>query len=104
MPNSNSDSQVFSKVMTTLARDAANEVGGVSLAKDSRLKKAVQVSFLPNQKVQIDLTIGIASGVSVPSKVAELQECVKREIESTTKFKVNAVNVAISCVTNEQAI
>lgn len=104
MPNNNSDSQVFSKVMTALARDAANEVGGVRLAKDGRLKKAITVSFLPNEKVQIDLIVGVAPGVSVPSKVAELQECVKREIESATKFKVNAVNVTISFVANEQAL
>ena len=102
MAKGNSDLEVFSKVITTLARDAASEVAGVSLVEDSRWKKAVKVSFLPNEKVQVDLSVNIDLSGNIPSKVAELQECVKREIESSTKFKVNAVNVGVEGIVTEQ--
>ena len=102
MAKKSSDLDVFSKVISTLARDAAAEVAGVSLVEEGRIKKAISVSFLPNQKVQVDISVTIALGSSIPMKVAELQEHVKREIEASTKFKVNAVNVGVVGVDIEQ--
>ena len=102
MAKKSSDIDVFSKVISTLARDAAAEVAGVSLVKDGRIKKALSVCFLQNEKVQVDIAVTLAFGSSIPAKVAELQEHVKREIEASTKFKVNAVNVSVEGVDIEQ--
>ena len=43
----------------------------------------------------VDLFIDIEQGYSVPSAVAVLQERVKTQIESATKFKVQSVNVQV---------
>ncbi len=102
MAKVSSDFDVFSKVISTLARDAAAEVTGVSLIEDGRTKKAVSVSFLQNKKVQVDVAVTVAFGSSIPAKVAELQEHVKHEIEESTKFVVNAVNVSVEGVDIEQ--
>ncbi len=102
MAKDNANFDVFSKVITTLARDAAAEVDGVSLVEDGRIKKAVSVSFLQNEKVQVDIAVTVAFGSSIPAMVAELQEHVKREIEASTKFRVNAVNVSVEGVDIEQ--
>ncbi len=94
--------EVFSKVITALARDAALEVGGISLREGKRAKEAVRVSFLQNEKVQVDISVNIALGFSVPSTVATLQERVKTRIEASTKYKVNSVNVDVISVDAEQ--
>ena len=67
-----SNTEVFAKVITSLARDAAQEVNGIRLAADKRSQKAVKVCFLPNEKVQVDMMISVAMGGSLPSKVAQL--------------------------------
>lgn len=102
MAKSSSNLEVFSKVITTLARDAAMGASGVSLIADTRSKKAVRVSFLPNEKVQVDIAVIASLGGSIPAKAAELQDIVKNQIESATKFKVNAVNVSVEGVDIEQ--
>lgn len=93
---------VFSKVITALARDAAADAQGIKLVDDKRAKQAVKVSFLQNEKVQVDICVSVAIGASVPKVVAALQERVKMQIEGATKFKVNSVNVKVDSVAVEQ--
>ncbi len=101
MAKNSADLEVFSKVITALARDAAAEIVGVRLAQSKR-GGAVKVSFLPNEKVQVDIAVTVALGGSIPSKVAQLQENVKSQIEAATKFRINAVNVSVEGVDVEQ--
>ena len=96
------DIDVFSKAIVTLAKDAASTVSGVKLVSERRSREAVKVSFLQNQKVQVDMIISIALGNSVPTTVAALQDVVKSHIEGATKFNVNSVNVHVSSVDAEQ--
>lgn len=102
MTKNSSDREVFSNVITALARDAATEVSGIVLVDGRRAQRAVSVTILPNEKVQVDLAIDVALAGSIPTKVAELQEKVKTQIENATKFKVNAVNVSVEGVNIEQ--
>lgn len=89
--------EVFSKVFTTLAVDAASNVQGIELP-DVKRSHAVTVTFLPNDKVILDMVVNIELGRSVPQAVAELQDSVKSQIESATKYKVHAVNVHVKNV------
>lgn len=92
---------VFSDVIMSLASDAAAEVEGIEvLRSDDKSKKSIRgggvsVYFLPNDKVSIDIFVNIKFGCAAPSKVAEVQEKVKAEVEGATKYRVHTVNVQI---------
>ena len=90
--------EVFSKVIATLATDAASNVQGVELPDLKRSHSAVSVTFLPNDKVALEIVVNIEMGRSVPQTVAELQGIVKAQIEGATKYKVHAVNVHVKNV------
>lgn len=93
---------VFSKVIVALAKDAAADVDGITLPDSKRSKSAVSVYFLPNDKVTVDMFVNISSKCTVPTAVASLQENVKCQIESATKYKVHSVNVQVMNVDIEQ--
>lgn len=88
-------SNALSNVLVSLASEAAQDVEGICLLNSKRNKGATSVYVLPNEKVVVDLFINIEQGYSVPSTVAVLQEKVKSQIESATKFKVQSVNVQV---------
>lgn len=101
MTRENKDIEVFNKVITTLATEAAARVEGISLERTGRRKEAVSVNFLENDRVQVNIVVAINGGYTVPQTVAKLQETVKTQIESTTKYKVHAVNVSVNGVRME---
>lgn len=88
-------SSVLNEVLVSLATEAAHDVEGVHLLNSKRNRGAVSVYILPNEKVTVDLFVSIDLGYSVPSAVAVLQEKVKNQIESATKFKVQSANVQV---------
>ena len=95
---------VFSDVIMTLASDAASEIEGVEVLRSGDQSKksirggGVSVYFLPNDKVTVDLFVNINYGYRVPAAVAEVQQKVKNEIESATRFRVHSVNVQVMSV------
>lgn len=95
---------VFSDVIMSLASDAASDVEGIEVLRSNDKSKkcirggGVSVYFLPNDKVSIDIFVNIKLGYSVPVKVAEVQEKVKAEVESATKYRVHSVNVQVVSV------
>lgn len=93
---------VLSDVIKSLAKDALQDVRGVSLISDKRNSNAVSVDILPNEKVEVVARINIEYGYSVPSTVAALQEAIKKQIEGATRFVVNSVNVEVVGVLDAQ--
>ena len=86
---------VLNGVLVSLATEAAQDVEGIHLLNSKRNRGAVSVYVLPNEKVTADFFVRIDLGYSVPSTVATLQEKVKNQIESATKFKVQSINVQV---------
>ncbi len=95
MADNKKDFEVFTSVITALAKDAAAKVEGVYLQRPKRKNDAVEVFFLPNEKVTVDIYVTLFQGYTVPETVANLQESVKNQIEDATKFKVHTVNVQV---------
>jgi uncharacterized alkaline shock family protein YloU len=95
---------VFSDVIKSLTLDAAMGVEGAVVLRASDGQRRgmrsgnVSVEFLPNEKVSIDLSINIHYGFTVPAVVASVQEKVKIEVESSTKYRVHSVNVHVKDV------
>lgn len=94
---------VFGRVITSIATDAASEAEGVKLVAAGR-SAAVSAGFLPNERVTVDLNVVIEFNRPVPNTVAALQERVKTEIERATKFKVHSVNVNVAGILPETRV
>ncbi len=79
---------------------AVNEVAGVSLKKRKRRDKLdeVKIEFV-GEVVTVDVSCEITYGYNVPDVAYNIQQSVKHNIESMSKYKVNAVNVHIDGVT-----
>ena len=94
---------VFKSVIKSLANDATSSVEGVMIADAKRFKKnGIEVEFLENDKVSVRLPIVIELGYNVPTTVAAVQERVKVEIEKTTRFRVNSIDVEVVSVSAAQ--
>ena len=94
---------VFSDVIRSLAIDATMGVEGVVLHQNSGIKKmffgnGTEVSFLPNDKVTIDITMDIHAGYTIPAVVAAVQEKVKAEVEGSTKYHIHSINITVKKV------
>ena len=93
--------QISTEVIAKIARCAALEVEGVSslanagkksLAKDVRVK-------MENDKVQVDLSVLMAYGATIPEMGKAVQDAVKNAIESMSGLEVSAVNVNVGGIT-----
>ena len=101
--NNKKQLSVFSDVIKSLAIDATAGVEGVVLHQHEGIKKMLfgsgtSVSFLPNDKVTVDITIDILGGYTVPAVVAAVQEKVKAEVEGSTKYHIHSVNIHVKKV------
>jgi uncharacterized alkaline shock family protein YloU len=101
--NNKKQLSVFSDVIKSLAIDAASAVEGVVLHQNEGIKKLLfgsgtSVSFLPNDKVTVSITIDIHSGYTIPTIVAAVQEKVKSEVEGSTKYHIHSVNINVKKV------
>ena len=66
--------------------------GKKSLAKDVRVK-------MENDKVQVDLSVLMAYGATIPEMGKAVQDAVKNAIESMSGLEVSAVNVNVGGIT-----
>lgn len=87
---------VLERVVSSLVAEAVRNTDGIALCSEKR--RNVSISFLPNEKVDINLCVSIDMGRTVPATVALLQENVKKQIEGATKFGVHCVNVEVAKV------
>ena len=101
--NNKKQLSVFSDVIRSLAIDATMGVEGVLLHQNEGIKKLLhgsgtKVSFLPNDKVTVDIAVDIHPGYTVPAVVAAVQEKIKAEVEGSTKYHVHSINVHVNKV------
>ena len=89
---------ISEEVLATIAAAAALEVEGVgsltnagkkNLARDVRVK-------MEDDKVQVDLSILMSYGATIPEMGRAVQDAVKTAIESMSGLEVSAVNVNVA--------
>lgn len=97
--------KISEEVVQTIAAMAVSEVKGVSLPAsltDGIVEKFVKKNY--NKSVRIDMTDKVVSmelhimvdyGVKIQATAAELQDAVKRNIETMTDLAVTAVDVYV---------
>ena len=101
--------KIADEVVTIIAGLAATEVEGVSSMAGNitnelvsklgmkNLSKGVRVEVLDNI-VNVDLSLNIAYGCSIPKVSAEVQDKVKNAIENMTGLEVADVNIRVAGV------
>ena len=79
---------------------AVSDVAGVSLRKLGKKDKLdlIKISF-NGDDIDVDVSDDIAYGYNVPDVAFEIQQSVKRNVESMSKYKVNTVDVHFEGVT-----
>ncbi len=87
-------------IIAALSVQAAESVEGLEvLASDGKKKgdasKSVQVYFIGEGKVSIDIFLNAVYGYNVPEVVCQVQDKIKTGVEGSTKFKVSGINVKI---------
>ena len=105
MQNSKNDNlQVFADVIVSLSINATSQVEGMIIknpevtTKKSIKNKSIKVTFLPNDKIAIDVFCEIIYGYAVSDVVSLAQEKIIESVESATKYKVQSVNVQVTGV------
>lgn len=104
--------QISNEVLTIIAGLAATEVKGVASMGGNitnelvsklgmrGLSKGVRTT-MENGVVNVDLTLNLDYGFSVPKTCEKVQEKVKAAVENMTGLNVENVNIKISNVTME---
>ena len=81
-----------SSLAANLGSDIAELLGKKNLAKGVRVK-------LEDEKVEVDLSVLMSYGHTIPEMGKAVQEAVKTALESMTGLEVSAVNVNVGGIT-----
>ena len=81
--------EAVSSLAANLGSDIAELLGKKNLAKGVRVK-------MEDGKVEVDLSVLMAYGHTIPEMGKEVQDAVKNAIESMTGLEVSAVNVNVA--------
>ena len=84
-----------SGIVSGIVALAINEVDGVSLLNTKN--KGVKLNF-EKQGIIADISVKVDSNFNVPSLAFKIQQSIKHNVESMTKYKVAKVNVHIQDV------
>ncbi len=84
-----------SGIVTGIVALAINEVDGVSLLNNKN--KGIKLIF-DKQGIIADISVKVDSTYNVPSLAFRIQQSIKHNVESMTKYKVEKVDVHIQDV------
>ena len=73
---------------------AVSDVQGVALKKNSKNDKLdfIKIEF-NGDVVSVDVTVDITYGFNAPDVAFDIQESIKHNVESMSRYKVNSVDV-----------
>ncbi|MDR2266699.1 MAG: Asp23/Gls24 family envelope stress response protein [Christensenellaceae bacterium] len=102
------DNNKYTAIIASIANAAAEKTEGISreLVSGSGANQStfttgnrnVMVYIDSANCVKIDMYVNITYGYSVPDVGAKLQEKIKNDVEETTRFKVQKINLHVSGV------
>ncbi len=108
--NANEGIQIASEVISTIAGKAVSEVAGVAgmaggfaggisevLSGKKNLSKGIKVE-INDKEAKIDVNIIVEYGIRIPDVAFEIQNRVKKAVETMTGLKVTSVNVRVQGV------
>ena len=79
---------------------AVSEVAGVVLKKDKAKDKVdyIKIDFNGN-KVSVDVSVDVMFGHNVPDVAYDIQDSIKRNVETMSRYTVSSVDVHVESVT-----
>ncbi len=107
--NNNGKINISEEVIAVVAGVAASEVQGVAEMNNSlaggitellgkkNYSKGVKVE-IEEEQVKISLSVTVSYGCNIPDVATEVQEKVKREVETMTSLKVISVDVFVNAI------
>lgn len=110
----NGDIRISDEVIATIASVAAKEVEGIaglslSIAGEIASKfvkknsgRAIKVIANDEKEIYIDISVTVKYGIRIPDVSWEVQENVKKSVESMTGLSVSKVNVIVAGVDFEE--
>ena len=97
--------KISEEVVQTIAAMAVKDVNGVTIAAsfaDGFVEKFVKKNFnksvkisLEEKSVTVELHVGVDYGVKIQTAAAELQDAIKRNIETMTDLSVTRVDIYV---------
>ncbi|MBR2349927.1 MAG: Asp23/Gls24 family envelope stress response protein [Clostridia bacterium] len=97
----------YTSIIAAIANEAIKKIPNVS-KEDGVVKNRLGISFLKNTNchvyiddsglVSIDICVNVDFGASIPEVVCDLQDTIKNDVESATKFTVKRINVNVANV------
>ena len=101
--------RIANDVIAAIANKAASEVpgvfsmsGGISDVFGKKMSKGIKVDA-GEKSTKIDVNIIVEYGVRIPDIAFEIQNRVKKSVESMTGFKVEEVNVHVQGVNTDSS-
>ena len=83
---------------------AVSDVSGVAIKKGKKDKLNLTKITFDGDRVNIDVTVDVLYGYNVPDVAFNIQESVKHNIESMSKYKVDSVDVHVQGVVFDDKI
>lgn len=104
--------KISEEVVLVVAGLAVGEVDGVSVANsltDSVVEKFVRKNYgkgirieMTDKEVSVDVHVVVEYGIKIPDVAWELQETVKKNIETMTNLTVSGVNIFVEGIVVER--
>lgn len=104
--------KISEEVVLVVAGLAVGEVNGVSVANsltDSVVEKFVRKNYgkgirieMTEKEVSVDVHVVVEYGIKIPEVAWELQEAVKKNVETMTNLTVTGVNVFVEGIVVER--
>lgn len=103
MSKSSASTRHYENILTSIATVSLSQIVGVvplsskkrGLFGSSKSRACGVEVFIDGGKVTFDISVCVRSEYRVPDVVFNIQEKIKKEVESATIFKVRAINVKV---------
>ncbi|MDO4594348.1 MAG: Asp23/Gls24 family envelope stress response protein [Tissierellia bacterium] len=92
--------KIANEIIDVIARSAADEINGVYYVDDGREKFSKKnntqvLTEIVNDKINVNLQVVLNSNVNVLETVENIQENVKRQLETMIGLEVENVNIKV---------
>ena len=104
----------YASIIASIAQNAIINTDGIT-QEDGLVRYRFQLSALKDRNIHVyidetdknvtlDVHVNADMSVSIPEVVCNLQEKIKREVESATQFIVKKINVHVVNITNTTGV
>lgn len=86
-------------IVKGIVRLAVEEVSGVAIQKNNKSRNNVSDDIKINEndgKIDVNVTVSVYYGYSVPDVAFDIQQSIKHNVESMSKYKIGNIDVKVN--------